>query len=165
MIEHWCDIVRAVFKAEDAMPEIWNERLREAKTAGPELRDKICEGYVRAIATEIIDGSGLRVHVDVAAERLSEALGVMHPLFGIDIRKRSRMREYVDLRIVFCYRMRREGLSYSAIGRAIGRDHSTVISCCERMKDALDYPNAFQELVGKYRRFNEALWLFDRTGK
>ena len=33
MIEHWCDIVRAVFKAEDAIPEIWNERLREAKTA------------------------------------------------------------------------------------------------------------------------------------
>ena len=54
MIEHWCDIVRAVFKAEDAIPEIWNERLREAKTAEPELRDKICDGYVRAIATEIV---------------------------------------------------------------------------------------------------------------
>ena len=59
MIEHWCDIVRAVFRAEDAIPEIWKERLREAKTAEPDLRDKICDGYVRAIATEIIENSGL----------------------------------------------------------------------------------------------------------
>lgn len=64
MIEHWCDIVRAVFRAEDAIPEIWNERLREAKTAEPELRDKICDGYVRAIAMEIVLHGGMTFEDD-----------------------------------------------------------------------------------------------------
>ena len=54
MIEHWCDIVRAVFRAEDSLPEIWNERLRHAKTAEPEERDRICDLYVRSIAEEIL---------------------------------------------------------------------------------------------------------------
>lgn len=68
MIEHWCDIVRAVFMAEDAIPEIWNERLREAKTAEPELRDKICDGYVRAIATEIVLHGGFTFEDDAVVE-------------------------------------------------------------------------------------------------
>ena len=68
MIEHWCDIVRAVFWAEDAIPEIWEERLREAKTAEPELRDKICDGYVRAIATEIVLNCGFTFEDDAVVE-------------------------------------------------------------------------------------------------
>lgn len=54
MIEHWCDIVRAVFTAEDRLPAIWMERLKEAKKAEPAERDRICDGYVRAIAEELV---------------------------------------------------------------------------------------------------------------
>lgn len=160
MIEHWMGIISCVFSAEDKLRGEWTPRLKGALSLSPDERVALCDDYLRDIATEILDGSLWKEDADES--RLTDALGVMQSIFGIDIRKRSRMQEYVDLRMVFCYRMHDEGISYSAIGRAIGRDHSTVMNCCAKMKDALDYPNAFQGLVAKYRRFEETLSLFDK---
>lgn len=157
MIEHWMGIISCVFSAEDKLRDEWTQRLKEALSMSPDERVELCDNYLRAIATEILDGSLWKEDADES--RLADALGVMHSLFGIDIRIRSRMQEYVDLRMVFCYRMHYEGISYSAIGRAIGRDHSTVMNCCVKMKDALDYQNAFRELIRKYVRFDAALGL------
>lgn len=90
-------------------------------------------------------------------QRLMCALGVMSRTFGIDIRKRCRLQEYADLRFVFCYRMRMEGIPYKVIGRMVERDHATVMNSCQRMDDALKYPHAFPELVQKFNQFDKAL--------
>ena len=56
MVWHWMNIINAVFSAEASLPELdkWNELLEKAKTAEPDERKRICEGYVRAIAEEIL---------------------------------------------------------------------------------------------------------------
>lgn len=90
-------------------------------------------------------------------QRLMCALGVMSRTFGIDIRKRCRLQEYADLRFVFCYRMRMEGITYKVIGKMVERDHATVMNSCQRMDDALKYPHAFPELVQKFNQFDKAL--------
>ena len=90
-------------------------------------------------------------------QRLMCALYVMIRIFGIDIRKRCRLQEYAELRAVFCYRMRMEGIPYKVIGKIVERDHSTAMLNCRRMDDALKYPHAFPELVHKFNQFDEAL--------
>lgn len=58
-IEHWKNIVLAVFRAEDSLPKIWESRLRVAKSVKKEMRERICDSYVKAIATEIVDNCGM----------------------------------------------------------------------------------------------------------
>lgn len=157
MIEHWCDIVRAVFWAEDAIPEIWKERLREAKTAEPELRDKICDGYVRAIAKEIIYSGGMTFVDDSRAALLEKGVRVISELFGVNIKSRSRSRDVVDLRCMYCYWMRNERFSLHEIGKYLGIDHSTVHHNFKKMAGAMDVPESWQELMRKYERFKEAM--------
>ena len=54
LIKHWMDIILAVFKAESSIPDIWKERLHEARSLPNIERDRVCDSYVRAIAEEIL---------------------------------------------------------------------------------------------------------------
>lgn len=59
-IEHWMDIVAAVFKAEDEISDVWFPKLRAAKKDMPsDERRRLAEDYLRAIATEIIENGGM----------------------------------------------------------------------------------------------------------
>lgn len=59
-IEHWMDIAAAVFRAEDAISKDWFPKLRAAKKDMPgDERRQLADDYLRAIATEIIEHSGL----------------------------------------------------------------------------------------------------------
>lgn len=59
-IEHWMDIVAAVFKAEDAISKDWFPKLRAAKKDMPsDERRQLAEDYLRAIATEILENGGM----------------------------------------------------------------------------------------------------------
>ena len=78
-------------------------------------------------------------------------------LFGVDVKARARKSRVVDGRTVFCYRMRQEGISLMSIGRFLKMNHSSVIFHCKRMADAFELPHLFQDLVEKYKRFDEAL--------
>ena len=56
-IEHLCDVINAVFKAEDAVSKEWRPKLNDAidhATKGE--RDKIAQEYVHAIAEEMLAG-------------------------------------------------------------------------------------------------------------
>lgn len=63
----------------------------------------------------------------------------------------------VDMRCVFCYRVRQEGVPYQLIGDYLGMNHASVIHLCGKMRDALDYPFMFQGLVEKYNWFDSLL--------
>ena len=59
-IEHWMDIARAVFRAEDEISDVWFPRLRAAKKDMPsDERRQLAEDYLRAIATEILENGGM----------------------------------------------------------------------------------------------------------
>ena len=59
-IEHWMDIVAAVFKAEDEISDVWFPKLRTAKKDMPsDERRQLAEDYLRAIATEILENGGM----------------------------------------------------------------------------------------------------------
>lgn len=57
-IQHWADIARAVFRAEDSIKDEWFPRLQATKDAPKAARERIADEYLAAIATEIIDHSG-----------------------------------------------------------------------------------------------------------
>lgn len=54
LVLHWMDIIRAVFAAESNIDRGWREKLRKAKNLPVPERDAVCDGYVRAIAEEIL---------------------------------------------------------------------------------------------------------------
>lgn len=56
---------------------------------------------------------------------------------GVSVAKmagRSRLASIVVPRHVACYLLRKNGLTYSEIGRMFSRDHSTVISACDSIE-------------------------------
>lgn len=64
MIIHLCDIVRAVFRAEDEISKEWFPKLRKAKELPGDERRQLADDYLRAIATEIIENGGLTFEED-----------------------------------------------------------------------------------------------------
>lgn len=88
---------------------------------------------------------------------LERGADIIRDTFGRDIRQRSRERDLVDLRTVYCYRMRQEGIYLRVIGAYLNLDHSTVQFHVTKMNDAFKYPKAFPGLVKKYNTFNQAI--------
>lgn len=56
LIERWCQIIPAVFRAEDVVQKEggWRERLKNVKDVSDEERARIADEYVLAIAREIV---------------------------------------------------------------------------------------------------------------
>lgn len=54
MVDHWALIARTVFSAEDAISADWFPRLRAASDLPKDVRDRIADEYLRAIAIEIL---------------------------------------------------------------------------------------------------------------
>ena len=61
------------------------------------------------------------------------------------------------LRGFIAHHLRHEGYTYSEIGRALGRDHSSVMHMEQRIDDMLSLPNAYQSEVNLFRKFEESL--------
>ena len=57
LIERWKTIASAIFKAEDEIKAEWFPRLKQATK---ENAAEVADGYLEAIATEIIDNSNLK---------------------------------------------------------------------------------------------------------
>lgn len=53
-IEHWKDIAKAVFAAENAVIDQWQQRLKAAKKMTNEEQIKVLDEYLTAVATEIV---------------------------------------------------------------------------------------------------------------
>lgn len=55
-VEHYADVVEAVFRAEAAVLPEWKERLQLAPTLNSADRLHLARDYTRAIAREILNG-------------------------------------------------------------------------------------------------------------
>lgn len=108
---------------------------------------------------------------DVVAELLekattttTETLEVVAAEFDVDdvmILGTSRMPKAVAARQVAAWMLHEQGMSYSAAGRALGRDHTTVRYSCHRVATGDLLPVAERLLVALARRHRHELHLLD----
>jgi hypothetical protein len=83
-----------------------------------------------------------------AEDHLLEEVARVSGVRTEQLRGRSRMRHVAEARQVAMYVLRAQGLSYPAIGRALGgRDHTTAMHGVERVRKELAKPGPFRERV------------------
>ena len=70
----------------------------------------------------------------------------------------GRDKEDVLIRMFTAYRLREEGYSLEAIGKALGRNHSTVIHYVQkRLPDMLSIPHIYRSEAEMFNKMNEIL--------
>lgn len=86
-------------------------------------------------------------------DRSEEYIRVMSELLGVDIMSRSRKNNVVWGRFMIMYCMRKDGLTLMHIGRALGRDHTTVIHGINMVNDMLHMPKMYPEEIRLWQQF------------
>ena len=92
-----------------------------------------------------------------AAQRFATLLAIAESVTGLRNDPKRRDSQSVLLRTIIVWRMIDEGYSYSDIGRAMGKDHSTVSYYARMRKDAVAIPMAFREHLTMYGKLVLAL--------
>ena len=92
-----------------------------------------------------------------AAQRFATLLAIAESVTGKQYTTGSRDATSVLLRTISVWRMMDEGYSISDIGRAMGKDHSTVSYYARMRKDAVAIPMAFREHLTMYGKLVLAL--------
>ena len=92
-----------------------------------------------------------------ASQRLATLLAIAESVTGLRNDPKRRDSQSVLLRTIIVWRMIDEGYSYTDIGRAMGKDHSTVSYYARMRKDAVAIPMAFREHLTMYGKLVLAL--------
>ena len=92
-----------------------------------------------------------------ASQRLATLLAIAESVTGLRNDPKRRDSQSVLLRTIIVWRMIDEGYSYTDIGRAMGKDHSTVSYFARMRKDAVAIPMAFREHLTMYGKLVLAL--------
>lgn len=92
-----------------------------------------------------------------AAHRFATLLAIAESVTGLRNDPKRRDSQSVLLRTIIVWRMIDEGYSYTDIGRAMGKDHSTVSYFARMRKDAVAIPMAFREHLTMYGKLVLAL--------
>lgn len=92
-----------------------------------------------------------------AAQRFATLLAIAESVTGLRNDPKRRDSQSVLLRTIIVWRMIDEGYSYTDIGRAMGKDHSTVSYFARMRKDAVSIPMAFREHLTMYGKLVHAL--------
>ena len=92
-----------------------------------------------------------------AAQRFATLLAIAESVTGLRNDPKRRDSQSVLLRTIIVWRMIDEGYSYTDIGRAMGKDHSTVSYFARMRKDAVSLPMAFREHLTMYGKLVLAL--------
>ena len=90
------------------------------------------------------------------SERFAEVRDVAERATGTKLGL-SRGRSDVLVRYFISHQMKREGYSLSEIGRAMGRDHATILGHIRKLDWMLAQPRAYRDEIDKYKKFIEAL--------
>ena len=92
-----------------------------------------------------------------AAQRFATLLAIAESVTGLRNDPKRRDSQSVLLRTIIVWRMMDEGYSITDIGRAMGKDHSTVSYYARMRKDAVAIPMAFREHLTMYGKLVLAL--------
>ena len=80
---------------------------------------------------------------------------VIEQHFDIDIKKNTRIRKYVEARGIYFYLTRKyTRMSLSAIGKTMGKDHSTVLYFVRQVPDWISFD---MQLLQDYNTINERI--------
>jgi chromosomal replication initiator protein len=115
------------------------------------MEQTIDPGTAREFLSDHIDlGTPVRLQPE-------DILGGVASFYGLsrdDLVDRSRRQELVRARHVAMYLCRKlTDLSFEAIGlRFAGRDHSTVVHACNRIQDALDVEDGFENELAEVQK-------------
>jgi hypothetical protein len=83
----------------------------------------------------------------MSLEELTKYFEPFLPKIGnkiVPLAKKSRYREIVELRFIFCYLAKKIGYTTTATGRFLNRDHSTVVYAIEQFKSLIQQGEGFQ---------------------
>lgn len=87
---------------------------------------------------------------EILLDYLAEILGEPIPV-------KTRESRFVWARAMVAYQLTQEGFTTGEAGRMIGKDHSTIIHLRNKMKDALEYAYAFQDIIDIWKQFQNKL--------
>lgn len=86
--------------------------------------------------------------------RYAELLSIAEDLFDYKMKTSRRDAEDVMIRRFISYRLRQEGFSLSAIGHAVGKNHSTIFHLIKQMEDYFSLPGLYKDDIKKYLEFD-----------
>lgn len=92
-----------------------------------------------------------------AGERCAYLAEVLSGILGKEVDMDDRGRESCFARSCIIYEMVMEGYSTTEIGKALHRDHATVINGRRRIADTLEFPSMYASDVKLWERFKSAI--------
>lgn len=131
------------------------KRLTEACLALPYRERVLLEARLReANIAERIRPRPRPRRVEALAEVISGVTGRPWNL-------KSRRTEDVWARTMVAYQLAKEGMPVGGIGKALGKNHATAIFMRRKMRDALDYPWAYRDIMSVWDKFQIKLKEYD----
>lgn len=122
--------------------------LREQCLALP-YRDRItlCEELKNSIIREDAEGRHPGMH------RAHVLIECMEDIIGEPLMVRCQEERLVWGRAMVVYQLSQEQFGVTEIARIMGRHHSTIIHMRRKMKDALDYPHMYKDVIDIWKQF------------
>lgn len=114
-------------------------------------------GQKKALAYKVIGEIDRIEKMESVAQRWDTVLFTAIRVTGFTYTTGSRDAQSVLCRTISAWRLIEEGYSFSDIGRAMGKDHSTVSYYSKQRKDAIQLPMAFREHLTMYGKLTLAL--------
>jgi len=114
-------------------------------------------GQKKALAYKVIGEIDRIEKMESASQRWDTVLFQAIRVTGYPYQAGSRDAQSVLCRTIAAWRMIEEGYSYTDIGRAMGKDHSTVSYYAGIRRDAIAIPSGFREHLAMYGKLTLAL--------
>lgn len=89
--------------------------------------------------------------------RVHYLLEKMGEVIGEQVDPTSRESRFVWARTMVAYQLTEEGYSLSDAGRALGKNHSTILWARRKMKDAFALPNAYRDVIKMWKQFQDKI--------
>ncbi len=83
-------------------------------------------------------------------EKSDRLLSIVESVYSLDLKIKSRKREYVSARISYCVMLRDLGFGYAKIGKIVGKCHATIIYYYNLF-------DAYEKTDNRFRKFHEKI--------
>lgn len=95
--------------------------------------------------------------VGFMANRGQQLIEVMEGILGERLPVKCRDTKYVWARSMIAYQLMQEGFTSSKAGRVLEKDHATVLHMVIKMKEALQFPQMYWDIMPLWNEFQNKL--------
>ena len=96
-----------------------------------------------------------------AGDRFERYKRAMMIVCGFDFTEKEKSRAYVDCRTVVAWKLHEDGFTTGIIGSLMDKEHSSIVQYLRRMDNALEFPNAWKDLITLKGWFEKKLEYYD----